>query len=114
MRFRPHPVAVQRGQHHNVPRAVTSEQSLADDLAGAAVVVTFNSNTGVDAVLAGKPTVTMDAGAMAWPVTDHVLGQHGEYDRESWAYRMAWKQWRDEEISSGDAIARLLEVMPNG
>jgi hypothetical protein len=78
-----------------------SAQSLAADLEGAAVVVTWNSNGGVDAVLAGVPTVAMDEGSMAWAVTGHALEIPPMPDRTAWAKAMAWKQWRVEEMASG-------------
>lgn len=90
VRFRPHP----HGQKIPGP-------SLADDLAGARCVVTWNSNSGVDAVLAGVPTVAMDQGSMAWDVTGHELKMPRVCERESWAHALAWKQWTKEEMSSG-------------
>ena len=43
----------------------------ATDWADCGLAITLNSSVGVDAVLAGVPTVTMDEGAMAWDVTSH-------------------------------------------
>ncbi len=55
-------------------------------LAGARAVITFNSNTGVEAVLAGKPTVAIDEGSMAWPVTAHeIIDYPKEPNRLTWA-----------------------------
>lgn len=100
VRFRPH------------PQVTPPARSLADDLAGAALVVTYNSNTGVDAVLAGVPAVTMDAGAMAWPVTVHDLdAPPARPDRMQWAADLAWAQWRPDEIAAGDAWAALAPVL---
>jgi hypothetical protein len=95
-RFRAHPnakpVAPVRG----------ANPDLAEDLAAARCVVTWNSNSGVDAVLAGVPTVAMDKGSMAWDVTGHVLGELPPTpDRTAWAHRLAWCQWRRDEIESG-------------
>jgi hypothetical protein len=102
VRFRPHPVAVQRGYSSGVPGVPTIGGDLAGALEGAAVTVTFNSNTGVESVLAGVPTITMDQGAMAYPVTGHELGKMPSTpDRTGWAYALAWKQWRMEEMLSG-------------
>lgn len=93
-RFRPHP---------NKRPA----KPLADDLAGAAVAVTYNSNSGVDAVLAGVPTVAMDEGSMAWAVAGHELAVPPTPDRVGWAYRLAWCQWRKEEMASGECWAAI-------
>jgi hypothetical protein len=83
------------------PRVQTPERSLQEDLAGARAVVTWNSTSGVDAVLAGVPTVAMDQGSMAWPVTGHELKLPPMPDRTSWGHRLAWCQWTKEEVASG-------------
>lgn len=88
-RFRDHP------RFHNKPKPI------ANDLAGAKCVVTWNSNSGVDAVLAGVPTITMDIGAMAWDVTGHEFAMPPKPDRTAWANAIAWKQWTLEEMKSG-------------
>jgi hypothetical protein len=101
VRFRPHPVAVQRGYRCNVGGAPTIDGDLASALAGAGIVCTFNSNTGVEAVLAGVPTITADVGSMAYPVTSHKLADIVLPERDAWAYRLAWCQYRREELESG-------------
>lgn len=93
-RFRAHPGGRNTAA---APRA-----SLADDLASARAVVTWSSNSGVDAVLAGVPTVAMDKGSMAYAVTGHMLGELPPTpDRSAWAHRLAWCQWQRDEIASG-------------
>ena len=78
--------------------------SLADCLADARWVVTFNSNSGVDAVLAGVPTVAVDQGAMAWAVTGRdPTVQPPTPDRSTWAAELAWCQWTLDEIKKGVA-----------
>lgn len=97
--FRAHPKDT--GQRHGCS---TIAGSLSDALDGAAFVVTWNSNSGVDAALAGVPVVTCDRGSMAWEVAAHDLGDAGiTPDREAWAHRLAWKQWRIDEIRDGTA-----------
>jgi hypothetical protein len=72
------------------------------DLASADLVVTWNSNSAVDAVLAGVPTVAMDRGSMAWPVTAHEIGKAIiRPDRSEWLARLAWKQYSLQEMESG-------------
>lgn len=107
VRFRPHPVSVKRGDVKCPPRAKLIDGSLQDAFAGAAVVVTFNSNSATDAVMAGVPTVTIDEGAMAWPVTAHVIGQTHKPDREDWGRKLAYCQWTPDEIRSGEAWAHI-------
>lgn len=101
-RFRPHPQAVRRNNRQGEPTAPSIGGSLAQALAGAAVAVTYNSNAGVDAALAGVPVIACDEGAMAWPVAAHGL-DHTLItpDRDDWLGRMAWRQWTFDEIASG-------------
>jgi hypothetical protein len=99
--FRPHPVVSR------------PKRPLAADLRGAALCVTYNSTTGVEAVLAGVPTVTLDAGAMAWPVASHRLGDPASRpEREPWAHDLAWAQWSLDEIASGETWAHLGPLIP--
>lgn len=110
--FRAHPEAVRRNQIIPVTRDFILGGTLQEAFSGAGRVVTFNSNTGVEAVLAGIPTVTMDEGAMAWPVTSHSL--HAPLvmpDRSEWFRDMAWRQWSMDEIASGFAWEIVREAM---
>ena len=103
VRFRPHPESIKRGHKVIVPGAKTLGGTLADAFAGAAVVITFNSNTGVESVLAGIPTVTLDQGSMAREVSAHSIGDITRPDRSDWAARLAWCQFEMAEIKSGFA-----------
>lgn len=93
VKFRPHPLAHKRGPVFPVRSAQTLKGSLADALDNAALVVTYNSNTGVDAVLAGKRATAEDPGSMIWGMTD----------RQKWAEQLAWRQWTLDEIRDGSA-----------
>ena len=78
--------------------------TLTEAIGNAAWVVTYNSNSAVDAVLAGVPSVSCDVGSMAWDVTGHdVAVKPPSPDRKEWAAKMAWAQWTDDEIESGRA-----------
>jgi hypothetical protein len=98
-RFRPHPL--------DRP----SENTLAGDLEDAAIVATWNSNSGVDAALAGKPVLAMDRGSMAWDIASHSI-EDGPVRpcREAWAERLAWSQWTHHEMTSGAAWEALATV----
>jgi hypothetical protein len=101
--FRPHPVALERNLHRPVAGTPDLHGSLAAALRGAAAVITFNSNTAVDALLAGKPTVVADPGSMAWGVAATEFGQVTEPAREAWLEQLAWCQFEIDEIRSGFA-----------
>jgi hypothetical protein len=111
VRFRRHPMESRRGIRRNVPGATLDERPLLEALEGAAVVVTWNSNTGVESMVAGKPTVAIDEGAMAWPVAAHALGEAANPDRSAWAHRLAWRQWSLDEIRNGDALVGIVEKL---
>lgn len=115
--FRPHPLAARRGgagQIHTVP---SLPGGLSEALRDAALVVTFNSNTGVDSLLAGVPTVVMDPGGMGYDVALPTLPTtldvpEPDAGRYGWACRLAGRQWSMQEISSGVAVAPLLPMLP--
>lgn len=98
VRFRPHPLAAKV----RVPGCTTLKGNLADALERAGFVVTWNSNSAVDAVLDGVPAVAMDAGSMAWDVAGHEPRRPPTPDRGRWAAALAWKQWSESEIRSGE------------
>jgi hypothetical protein len=112
--YRPHPLSLRLQNDRWRPGGTRlSEAPLVRDLAGAALVVTFNSTVGVEAVLAGVSTVTCDVGAMAWDVTTHnVEAAPTRPDRTDWAHRLAWTSWREQEIASGEMWERLKGSMP--
>ncbi len=107
VQFREHPECLKRGINRNPGytdkcKAKTLDEALAD----AHVVVTFNSNTGVDALLAGIPVTVADpAGAMAHPVSSTHVAERKMPPREDWAYRLAYKQWSLVEIARGAPFA---------
>lgn len=107
--FRPHPMALQRGYAATVPFAAELLGDLSAALRDAAAVITFNSNTGVDALLAGKPTVAHDPGSMVWGFTGD---GDAEPDRLRWAHRLAWCQWTLDEIRSGEAVETVFSLSP--
>lgn len=111
VRFRPHPYAVKRGVNYGVDCEV-SRVGLDEDLARASLVVTQNSNVGVDAAIAGVPVVATDQGSMAWPVAAHsiteaVADDHWWPCRLQWAYDLAYAQWTIEEMRDGSTWRHL-------
>lgn len=112
--WRPHPKVVAKGLSDFCPAgAEKSSRNLDDDLANARMVVVWSSTTAVEAVLAGVPTIAMDEGSIAWPVTGHDLVSGAPTpDRTEWLHALAWKQWNIGEVRSGlawDHIAPLLQ-----
>jgi len=101
--FRPHPGEEQRAERTKVEGVQKLKGSLQEALDGTGLVVTWNSNTGVEGVLSGVPAVSCNDGSMAWPVTAHTPGEVITPDRTEWAHAIAWKQFSMPEIASGFA-----------
>ena len=80
---------------------------LQEDFKNAYCAVTYNSLSAVDAVLEGLPVITLDPGAMAWPVAHHSLSQIESLDRSidktQWLYDTAYSQWTGIELKEGKA-----------
>ena len=72
----------------------------------AKVVVTINSNAGVDAALAGKPVISLDQGSMVWDISEHDFKKINNpkfNDRTQWCNDIAYAQWHPSELESGEA-----------
>lgn len=108
--YRPHPLMVRHGNTWCPPGAELSTGPLRADLDRAAVAITYNSTSGVECVLAGVPTITLDEGAMAWPVSAHAIEMPPRPDRTAWCHDMAWTSWTMEEIADGTAWEALCTV----
>lgn len=98
--FRPHPLAKRpapKGCHF-------SSGPLAEDLKNAHCVVTFNSNSAVEAAILGKPVFAFDPGSMAWEIATKTLTQIEEpvyANRTQWARNLAYTQWTPQEMAEG-------------
>lgn len=91
--YRPHPL----GSHACALPVLGG--SLAEDLAGAAVVYTYSSNSGVDAVLAGCAVQADSPRSMVYG---------GMIDRPRWLNSLAWRQWTEREVAGGAPLAHFL------
>ncbi len=100
VKYRPHPLSLQR----TVDGAELLTGTLEDALAGAAAVVTYNSNSGVDSILAGIPTVAYDLGSMAHKVSSRRIEDPLiTPDRTQWCRNLGYCQWQHNEVTSGAA-----------
>lgn len=103
--FRPHP---QSRQNDGPVCDGYKTGGLSETLQDAHCVVTYNSNSGVDAALAGVPVIAVNEGAMAWDVSMHeITGEQYLPVRTQWLNDLAYKQWLLEEIASGEAWEHL-------
>lgn len=107
--FRPHPKTRQLSPK-GLKAPILGGMSLEQSFKRAAGVITYNSNSGVDAALSGVPVLTQDIGSMAWPVGAKTINELIDFnypDRTQWAYNLAYAQWTAEELKSGEAWEHL-------
>lgn len=112
--FRPHP---EDPEMPAPPGSCTVSGSLDHAFIGAHAVVTLNSNSGVDAVVAGVPVIALDRGSMTWAVAGHravEVIRPPRPARERWAAELAWCQWSDKELVSGECWQSLKLGMKRG
>lgn len=112
IKFRPHPVSIERNEIMKVPGCEVMRGPLADALQSAAVVVTYASNTGVDALVAGKPTLAFDQTSMVYGIAESIWRVPHEPNRAAWADAVASCQWRVNEIRDGSALEHVLAARP--
>lgn len=99
--FRQHPHPAASNFRPNLPLIGGTLESA---LARAYAVVIWNSNSGVDAVLAGVPLIAADRGSMAASMSTRSIGDPlVRPDRYQWLNDLAYTQWTDREIMNGDA-----------
>jgi hypothetical protein len=111
IRFRPHPESDKKGHERpRVPFAKVSEGSLDDALSGAGLVVAWNSNSLVDAVMAGVPIYAGDCGSMVYDLASRDFNPV-KPSREKRLNEIANVQWTIEEIKSGKAWEIVREAM---
>ena len=72
-------------------------------------VITLNSSIGVESVMNGIPTVTMDPAGMAWEVSGHSPRDRVMPNRRNWLEWLAWTQWSWQEIEAGHPISHHFE-----
>lgn len=104
--FRPHP----KCKLPPISGTTYSTRPLSEDLKGAFACVTFNSNSGVEAALAGVPVFAFDEGSMCWPIANKTLDKIDEPDkpdRQQWLNDLCYAQWTPKEMKEGKAWAHL-------
>lgn len=101
--FRPHPLQPNaiKTRHLKID-SVDIGRPIEEALRYARTVVTFCSNVGVDALIAGVPTTCDDPMSMIWGA--------GFQNRERWAAGIAYSQWSLAEFAKGLPWKCLYEV----
>jgi hypothetical protein len=106
--FRPHPAAYLPP----IKGCEFSQKPLADDLRNAWALVTFNSNSGVEALIDGVPVFAFDEGAMVWSVCNRSLSDIESPifpDRVQWLNDLCYAQWTLDEMKAGLAWKHLFQ-----
>ena len=70
------------------------------------IVICYSSNSAVETVINGTPTITFSESSMAWDVTSYEINHQTMTnpfmpDRTQWLNNLAYTQWNLEEISQG-------------
>lgn len=130
--IRPHPRGLKKGlknfkkfleekEIHNITFSVSvtpggnqGGAGLDYDLDNSHCVVTYNSNSAIEAAIKGVPVFSMDDGCMAYPISHTDLSQieHIKYDinLDDWQNKIAYTIWNKEDVRSGDCWAHLKPV----
>lgn len=105
--FKHHPACYRQNKffYPNLPAYQESLQTACEE---AKLIATWNSNSAVDAVIAGCPALTFDKGSMAWDVTGHKISELIRPCRASWAVKLSHCQWSKAELKAGLFWPRLL------
>lgn len=106
--YRSHP-----GQPTPCPRGAepSTTPALMDDVAAAAVTVSYNSTAAIASVLAGTPSVATDPSAVAYPVSAHAIEEPlAMPDRSDWCRDLSWRQWTIEELADGTAWRHFRQI----
>lgn len=110
--FRPHPDSKRRGGYRGIEGIVNLEKgSLEAALDGALFSIAYNSNSCLDSVLAGVPCYAGDRGTMAHDLCMNDWKVLFYPSREKVVHHIAFTQWSQEEIRSGEALKKIVERM---
>jgi len=103
--FRPHPLQKTAIDVRHLKHVkIDCEGTLQEAVQKAATVVTFNSNSGVEAVIEGVPVVTCDKGSMVYEIANNDIERVDNPltpARRAWAYNLAYTQWTRDEMKKG-------------
>lgn len=108
--FRKHPHRLTKNMPTPKGCITSPAKTVEEALAGAKVCVTANSNSGVDAIIAGTPVINLFKGSMFWNISEHdysKINNPPHPDREQWRNNIAYAQWSPEEIKDGTAWEHL-------
>lgn len=118
--FRPHPQVADKVDY-GVPAELVSKRTWEEDLRAAGAVLTFNSTTAAGALIDGVPVYVAHPGSIAWEAASMVQNLTAsrdpyetflradwwspdrEAERDRWANALAYRQWTEAEMRTGEA-----------
>lgn len=99
--FRPHP-RCDDIDIFGIDREIIDLGKLRSTLSKAKCVITWNSTTGVDALIAGVPVVAMEHGSVSWPLASHSIDAPlVRPTRSQWLAGIGYSQWERHEMREG-------------
>tara|TARA_Y100001936_G_C16041143_1_gene651634 strand:+ start:891 stop:1802 length:912 start_codon:yes stop_codon:yes gene_type:complete len=77
-------------------------------LENAKLVINYNSNPAIEAVLAGVPIMTHES-SRCWPVASPIeyAEQYATPERQQWANDLCYTEWTEQELASGEPFKRI-------
>lgn len=76
--------------------------------------VTYTSGLAIDSLINGCPTIAMDPGNFAYPISPNCLSQIEDIqlpDLDQWLWNLSHYQWHESEISEGKPWCRLRALL---
>lgn len=101
--FRPHP-RCRDPDVYGIADSLFDTRKMRATLAEARAVVTWNSTSCVDALVAGVPVITCHPSSIGWPVARHRLEDIDDLrfpSRRRWLAGLGYSQWNLDEIREG-------------
>ena len=99
--------------YKNIVWSDGKSNTLQEDFGKAGVCITYSSGSAIDSVIAGVPTITIDAGNFAYPISSKTLDDIDspyiptDSEREQWLSNLSYCQWNRSEMTSGDAFKHI-------
>ena len=104
-------------QNYSSTTTLNGGSGLQQDLDKAWCVITYTSNSAIEAVCKGVPVFAMSVESAAWDVAHHsfddVENLSYSKDVDQWLHQIAYTIWTAEEISKGETWAHLKPVYFN-
>ena len=101
--FRRHPLDIWTAKNYCPKGATLDSSESIDEAMQNALVITYSSNVGVLATLAGRPIVAQNRTSMVYGLAAKNIKDVKAFDRKPWLHKMAYCQWHIDELRDGTA-----------